>query len=159
MHSGDSFAMGTYQTPEEFLQEVFSNGVPDLKKVWINAQIKNEVKQILGHELGVLRIAYWQNDARTVWILEEIGRDHPITVGVVVNQTGIELLKVLIFRETRGWEVRYPFFTQLFFQLGLDSKNELTSKIDGISGATLSVIALEKVARLALFLHQHVMAK
>ena len=34
-------------------------------------------------------------------------------------------------------------------------KSQADKKIDGISGATLSVNAVEKLARLALLLHQH----
>ncbi|MEO1898962.1 MAG: FMN-binding protein, partial [Methylococcales bacterium] len=60
-------------------------------------------------------------------------------------------LKVLAFRESRGWEVKHDFFTDQFKQNTLDSHLKLTQAIDGISGATLSVRALTKTARLALF--------
>ena len=65
-------------------------------------------------------------------------------------------VKVLIFRESRGWEVKYPFFTDQFKDATLVTGNNLDRKIDGISGATLSVNALTKLGRLALFLHKHV---
>ena len=149
-------ARGTYQEPEEFINEVFNGDVPELKKLWIKSDLKSKVKDILGHDIGVLRISYWKVDSRTAWILEEIGRDHPITVGLVVNGGKLELVKVLVFRESRGWEVRYPFFTDQFRDLSLIENNKLSGPIDGISGATLSVIALRKLARLALLFHQHV---
>ena len=91
--------------------------------------------------------------------MEEIGRDKPITTGVVVKNEKIEQLNVLIFRESRGWEVKYPFFTDQFKQAILTEKNQLSKKIDGISGATLSVYALTKVAKLALFLNTHIKIK
>jgi Na+-transporting NADH:ubiquinone oxidoreductase subunit NqrC len=50
--------------------------------------------------------------------------------------------------------VRYPFFTDQFNGLQLDENNRLQRKIDGISGATLSVNALTRLARLALHLHE-----
>jgi hypothetical protein len=65
-------------------------------------------------------------------------------------------VKVLIFRESRGWEVRYPFFTDQFKDATLTAERNLDRKIDGISGATLSVNALTKLARLALFLDSYV---
>ena len=65
-------------------------------------------------------------------------------------------MRVLIYRESHGWEVRYPFFTDQFQGLELSSKNRLNKKIDGISGATLSVNALTRLSKLALFLHQQV---
>ena len=64
-------------------------------------------------------------------------------------------VKVLIFRESRGWEVKYPFFTDQFKGATLVSDNNLDRKIDGITGATLSVNALTKLGRIALLLHKH----
>ncbi|MCV6604514.1 MAG: FMN-binding protein, partial [Porticoccaceae bacterium] len=70
----------------------------------------------------------------------------------------IEQVKILEFRESRGWEVRYPFFTKQFIGVGLAHKKRyrLDSHIDGITGATLSVRAVKKVATLALFFHRQV---
>jgi hypothetical protein len=70
----------------------------------------------------------------------------------------MELLRVLEFRESRGWEVRYPFFTDQFGGIGLRPDLQLDRPIDGISGATLSVRALKKLARLALYLTQQTQA-
>ncbi|MFA7386537.1 MAG: FMN-binding protein [Thiohalobacteraceae bacterium] len=66
----------------------------------------------------------------------------------------IQLVRVLAFRESRGWEVRHSFFTDQFKRVGLTSEGTLDGRIDGISGATLSVRVLTKLARLALVLHQ-----
>lgn len=96
---------------------------------------------------------YWGEKHRTAWILEEIGKERPITVGLVIDNGRLETVKVLVFRESRGWEVRYPFFTDQFNGARLTNEHGLDRSIDGISGATLSVRALKKLARLALFLH------
>ncbi len=103
----------------------------------------------------MLRLRYWGRDGRTAWILDEIGKEEPITTGIVVNGRAIEEVKVLIFRESRGWEVRHPFFTDQFKGARLGHDDQLDRHIDGISGATLSVRALKRLARVALFLHQH----
>ena len=63
---------------------------------------------------------------------------------------------VLAFRESRGWEIRYPFFTEQFSGLTLADDGYLSGPVDGITGATLSVRATEKVARLALWLDAQV---
>jgi hypothetical protein len=47
--------------------------------------------------------------------------------------------------------VRHDFFTNQFKGLTLDDQNNLNGRIDGISGATLSVNALRNLARLALY--------
>ena len=65
----------------------------------------------------------------------------------------------MIFRESRGWEVSYPFFTEQFQGIILTPEYELEQPIDGITGATLSVRALEKLARLSLYLHQQTLEK
>lgn len=155
-----SFALagGTYQSPEKFLDEVFDGKPPSPAMLWLNEDIKNNAQEILGHRYPGLRLRYWLTDNRTAWILEEIGKDKPITVGLVINDNTLESIKVLVFRESRGWEVRYPFFTDQFNGTGLTDGHKLDRHIDGISGATLSVRALKKLARLALYLHNTVTA-
>ena len=65
---------------------------------------------------------------------------------------------MLVYRESRGDEVRYPRFTGQFTGAGLNSRQELDRGIDVISGATLSVNALTRLARLALYLDGQVRA-
>ena len=76
-------------------------------------------------------------------------------MGFVVNTGAIEITRVLVFRESRGWEIRHPFFTDQYKDVTLKEGLKLNRPIDGISGATLSVSAVNKLARLALMLHQH----
>jgi hypothetical protein len=147
-----ALAGGTYQTPEAFLAEAFDGTPPSASLVWLTGKRRTAVEQILGHRYSTLRVRYWRRAARSAWILEEIGKEEPITVGVVVNGNRIERIKVLIFRESRGWEVRHPFFTDQFKAAGLTDKRALDRPIDGISGATLSVRAMKKIATLALYL-------
>lgn len=143
-----------YQEPERFLEEAFQGEVPKPRMLWVTGSLKPRIKDILGRELGQLRVRYWARGARSAWILEEIGKERPITTGIVVNGDRIEHIKVLIYRESRGFEVRYPFFTDQFKNAELTEENRLNQAIDGISGATLSVHALKRLAALALYLHQ-----
>jgi len=147
-------AQEIYQTPEDFLKETFQNSVPEPRLLWLTGERQKVAEQILGHKSTSLRIRYWKMGEKSAWILDEVGKDEPITTGVVINQDKIEQLKVLIFRESRGWEIKYPFFTDQFKETQLKADFNLNKTIDGISGATLSVKALQKVARLALYLHQ-----
>jgi hypothetical protein len=147
-----ALAGGTYQTPDEFLKETFTGTPPEPAVVWLSGERKTVVEQILGHRYPTLRIRYWRDAARSAWILEEVGKEQPITVGVVVDRARIERIKVLVFRESRGWEVRHPFFTDQFKEARLNDKRQLDRHIDGISGATLSVCAMKKLATLALYL-------
>lgn len=150
---GTTFADDAYQSPEEFLHEAFNDTTPDPGVIWLKGDVKDTSSEILGHPYPGLRIRYWGDGDRTAWILEEVGKVKPITVGLVVNDKGLEKIRILAFRESRGWEVRYPFFTDQFTGIGLTDNHELDQAIDGISGATLSVRALKKLSRLALYLH------
>ncbi len=144
-------ARGIYKTDQDFLAEVFNNDVPKSQVIWMKGDISKGVAEILGHRYAGLRIRYWQNKKRTAWVLEEIGKTEPITFGVVIADNKVEKVNVLAFRESRGDEIRYRAFTRQFKQAELDD-NQLDRQIDGISGATLSVRAMTKVVRLALYL-------
>jgi hypothetical protein len=145
-----------YQSNEDFLAEVFDGTPPEPGVLWLREDIRTASTAIMGHPYPGLRIRYWAQAGRSAWILEEIGKEKPITVGLVVSDKGIERVRVLAFRESRGWEVRHPFFTDQFTGIGLTADQRLDRDIDGISGATLSVRALEKLARLALYLHDRI---
>ncbi len=146
-------AEGVDQEPGAFINEVFAGNPPAPEVLWITRSMREPITEILGHNPDALRVRYWGEKHRTAWILEEIGKERPITVGLVVENGHMETVKVLAFRESRGWEVRYPFFTDQFKGTRLTGENELDQSIDGIAGATLSVRALKKLARLALYLH------
>lgn len=150
---GVAHARGVYQEPTAFVADAFNGKPPAAKMLWLDAAMQKQVVEILGHPYSALRVRYWGTPGRTAWVLEEIGKDEPITVGIVVNRGKLELVKVLIFRESRGDEVRHPFFTDQFTGARLSDGKVLDRPIDGISGATLSVRALNKLARLALYFH------
>jgi len=145
----------TYKTSKVFLQENFSGKTPAAKHVWIKGDLKKKVDHILAHPYGKLRIKYWPSGKKTAWVLEEIGKEKLITTGIVVVNGKISKVEILAFRESRGWEVKYPFFLKQFTQAGLKSNNQLDKNVDGITGATLSVRAVTKLSRIALLLHNH----
>lgn len=151
-------AGSTYQTPEDFLNDVFAGNPPAPAVLWLTGEVRKATTEILGHEPSQLRVRYWRQGERSAWILDEIGKEQPITTGLVVNAGKLERVRVLVFRESRGWEVKYPFFTDQFQGVGLTPELKLDHSIDGVSGATLSVRALTNLARLALYLHQHTTA-
>lgn len=144
-------ARGIYQTDEEFLAETFNNDVPKSQVIWLKGDLKKTLTEILGHRYAGLRIRYWHKEGRKAWILEEIGKDQPITFGIITAKDKVEKVKVLAFRESRGGEIRYPAFTQQFNDAQLVEK-KLDRHIDGISGATLSVRAMTSIVTLALYL-------
>ncbi|MGE0484135.1 MAG: FMN-binding protein [Gammaproteobacteria bacterium] len=154
--TGGVQAEDVYQDPRAFLEEVFGGEVPAPQKLWVKREVKDGIRAIMGHDLGALRIRYWARAGRTAWILDDIGKEQFITTGLVVENGELSSVRVLVYRESRGWEVRYPAFTDQFRGAHLDDDLALDRGIDGISGATLSVQALTRLARLALLLDRHV---
>lgn len=149
---------GRYIETDDYLRGAFRSEIPAPQVLWISGELRDNVEQALGHRFGSLRVRYWSRGGRSVWVLDEVGKELPITIGVTVDGDAISNLRILEFRESRGWEVRYPFFTDQFDNARLSLAGRLDRKIDGITGATLSVGAVKRIARVALILHDHVQA-
>jgi len=150
--SGSFAAKGVYQTPKAFINNAFSGEIPQVKVLWLTKEDKATIASILQHKYNRMRIRYWQLGEETVWVLDEVGKEKPITIGVHVKDKKISHFKVLTFRESRGDEVRHDFYAKQFLEAKLKENNQLNQHIDGITGATLSVRATTKVARIALWL-------
>tara|TARA_R110001592_G_scaffold126337_1_gene337596 strand:+ start:31063 stop:31572 length:510 start_codon:yes stop_codon:yes gene_type:complete len=151
-----SVAAEEYLARDEFLVLAFGDSEPQMHTLWLTEDSKAAARDAVGWVPHALRLRYWQAGSRTAWILEDIGKDKPITLGITVSNRQIERVDVLAFRESRGWEIRYPFFTSQFSGLSLAEDGHLSDTVDGITGATLSVRAVDRVARLALWLDSQV---
>lgn len=149
----NSFASEVLQEPQDFVKQSFAGTAPAPKTLMIaDDETKKQINKIMKRKYKLSKAKYWQQGERSVWILEEIGKYKPITTGFVINGSEIENVKVLIYRESHGWEVKYPFFTDQFKEAKLEEDRKLDKSIDGISGATLSVKAIKRLAALALYL-------
>lgn len=144
----------TYLSVPEFLAGHFES-VPAPSTLWLDESSRESARTISGEDPG-FRQRYWRVGRQVAWVLNVIGRDHPITVGILVDESGVQDMRVLVYRESRGWEVRHDFFTRQFDGARLDGR-ELDRDIDNITGATLSVRAMKRAARLALWAYGRVM--
>jgi len=156
-HSG---GQGRYMDIAVFLQTAFAAAEPGMSTLWIDDELRAPIEELLGHPFDGLRVRYWRDGGRTAWVFDEIGKEQPITIGVSVKDDAVEIVRVLEFREVRGWEIRHPFFTDQFTGVQVTAEQRFNRSIDGITGATLSVAAVSRVVRLALFLshyteHEH----
>ncbi|WP_444997675.1 FMN-binding protein [Aliikangiella sp. IMCC44359] len=146
----------TYMSQKDFLNIAFPKTPqitpPEAKVLWLNDSIQQKIIKILHHPYPKLRIRYWKSSQRTVWFLDEIGKERPISFAVQIEKDRIQQMKVLAFRESRGDEIRMQAFTQQFDNIKLDEGGQLSRHIDGITGATMSVAAMKKIARVALML-------
>lgn len=127
----------TYQTPEAFVMEAFRGNPPPPK--------------VINGPNGPVH--YWRANGRTAWVLDDLGKQgyQLTTAGFIVKGGAIELAKVLVYRESRGEQVAEPSFLQKFLGARL-SGGQLDRAIDNISGATLSVQMMQRMARTVLTL-------
>lgn len=152
--AGSVLAKEKQASHEVFLAQVFGKETPKSEIKTLSAFDKETIKKILRHPVSFQRVRYWRKGNSAVWLLEEIGKHKPITAGFWLEHGVIKKAKVLAFRESRGWEIKYPYFLKQFKGASLQENNTLHANIDGISGATLSVRAMKKMAHIALYLNQ-----
>ena len=144
----------TYLTSQQFVDGAFGANEAKLETLWMTKEVAKQADKILGHTPKQLRQRYWKHGLQTAWILDEIGKEEPITAGFIVESGKIVQASILAYRESRGGEVRHANFLKQYQNVGLLPDNFLNKNIDGISGATLSVRAMGRMARLALYYDQ-----
>jgi hypothetical protein len=133
-----SFVSGAFQTP------------PAPATLLIGGALTARVSRVLGAAYPSREVAYWREKEKTVWILEGRSKSYPFTAGFVVEGGRIAKSEILIYRESRGREIRSQRFLRQFTGAALRDGAILDRRVDGITGATLSVEAAHKLARLAL---------
>ncbi len=152
LFGGSAFgAPRVYQKPSDFVRSSLGE-IPATRVIQLSRAQQKSVRAILGKRYKSSAIRYWQKKGKTVFILEEIGKTEYITTGFAVKNGKIDSVKVLVYRESHGWEVARVPFTKQFRGATLKSKGGLSKQPRNIAGATLSVRALTKLARLALYL-------
>jgi len=145
-----------HQAPAEFVAEQLPGC--SQRTLWLDRELRAEAEALLERPYAAARVRYCALGGRTAWILDEIGKPGPITTGIVVGQGRVEQVRVLVFRESRGGEVHREVFTRQYLDAELDADHRLDRRIDGITGATLSVWAVNRQVRLALLFDRAVRA-
>ena len=152
MVSGLAAKDDVYLKPSAFVGQTFRGKKPQAGALKLSGSMQVEIKTLIGRAYSPQVVRYWTDGKTTAWILNEIGKTRPITAGFVLSGGKIQKVNVLIYRESHGWEVRQPFFTKQFKGAELKSGRQMSKRIDNIAGATLSVRALTKMGKLALYL-------
>ena len=137
---------------ETFIAAAFDGAPPAPTVLWYDPPRRAIASAILGHAPTTARIRVWRSGTRTALVLDEIAHTQPITAGFVVGAGRIEQARVLIYRESRGGTVQRAEWLAQLIGRGLDAEHRLDGEVDGLTGATLSVAAMTRMARLALYL-------
>lgn len=141
----------TFQTPEAFLAEVFLGAAPPPQVLQLGAAEQQRIRSVFEREFPQRRVRYWQADDRTVWVFDDIGKEGyvPTTCGFVIRDGAVEHLRVLVYRESRGEQVGEASFLDQI--RGARAQGQaLDRPVDNISGATLSVEMMQRMARTAI---------
>lgn len=147
-----------YKRTSDYVKDFFDGDTPPKATIWVIGELRDNINEVIdGAENTPVRYRYWRKDNRTLWVLESVARTMPITAGVVVEDGQIEDVSVLIYRESRGQEIQNRQHRAQFYGAAIEGDTKLDKPINGISGSTLSVNSLNRMARIALLLHNDVM--
>ena len=119
----------------------------DREKKWLTDEQKKAIGDLCLQNFKSNRMTFYVGKRDGVpmgyaIIDHEIGKSFPITFMVVLNVDGsVRDVEIMVYREPRGWEVRYPSFMDQFTGKNADTDYRI---INSITGATLSVRAMVK---------------
>ena len=114
LNSKNVFSEEVFLSKKDFLKIAFSDETPKRKGLRFKGEVKEIAQKIMGSNYKKIRMKYWRQDQKTAWILERIGKVELITAGFIVENCRISSVHVLVYRETHGWEVKYPSFRDQF---------------------------------------------
>jgi len=115
------------------------------EKHWTTAEERTKIGEICLQEIKARRFNFYVGKKGGkpmgyALIDHIIGKSFPITFITMLNVDGsVKDIEIMVYREPRGWEVKYESFLSQFF-----GKNALSDyrEINSITGATLSVRAV-----------------
>ncbi|NQT94600.1 MAG: FMN-binding protein [Lentisphaerae bacterium] len=116
----------------------------------VTGDVSNLCADVLGRPYPHGTIRHGDGPGKTAWVLAAKGKHGLITAGFVVADGRIKDVAVLSDRERRGRPIRTRRYLRQFSGVGLRKNNSLDSRVDGITGATISSRAVERMAVLAL---------
>ncbi|MCG3114742.1 MAG: FAD:protein FMN transferase [Candidatus Manganitrophus sp. SA1] len=155
----DAGATIVYLTEEEALRKMMPEADRfDSEEIVLSDDQLSRAQQLAGRSFRENRYRFWvgrRGEERIGYatVLEVIGKERPITFLVGIEPNGEVMgVEVLIYRESRGSEIRNARFMGQFLKKGLDNPLRLGHDIASISGATLSARAAVYVVRKALAL-------
>lgn len=125
---------------------------PPAATLAMTGTVAANAREILGHAPLVAEVRYWTAEGQTVWILDGRHKTGLYLAGFAVQDGRLIDSQVLEYRARHGQGVRDRSFTRQFAGAALNEGRQLDRRIDGITGATISVNSMKNLARLALYL-------
>jgi Na+-translocating ferredoxin:NAD+ oxidoreductase RnfG subunit len=152
------FKLQVYLTKQEAMTVAFP-GADNVQKVrkWLNDDHRKAIRELSHVEIKEKWFTFYEGQKNGqpmghMLIDHIIGKSFPITFMTVINLDGtVRDVEILVYREPRGWEVKYPSFMSQFF--GRNAQSDFR-EINSITGATLSVNAITKGVKKAVSAYQ-----
>jgi len=148
------FDLQVYLTKKQALDMAFPGAdVIDKERKWLTDDQKKAIEKISFVEISENRFNFYvgKKDGKPMGYMlidHIIGKSFPITFMTVLNVDGtVRDVEILVYREPRGWEVRFPSFMSQFF--GMNAESDFR-EINSLTGATLSVNAITRGVKKAV---------
>lgn len=140
------FDLQVYLTKKQAFEIAFPGADKiDKERKWLTDEQRKEIADLSHQRVDEKRLTFFvgkKNGKPMGYMLigHRIGKSFPITYMVVLNIDGtVRDVEIMVYREPRGWEVRYESFLSQFF--GRDADSDFR-EIHSLTGATLSVNAI-----------------
>ena len=152
------FDLQVYLTKKQALEIAFPGAEKiDKERKWLTEEQKKAIEKMSLLKITENRFTYYVGKKggkpMGYMVIDHIiGKSFPITFLTVLNVDGtVRDVEIMVYREPRGWEVRYPSFMSQFF--GRNAQTDFR-EINSITGATLSVRAITKGVKKAVTAYQ-----
>ena len=130
--------------------------LPAEKRILLQGDVQEAVRSAYDGRYPAFSIPYREQDGKRVWVLKAQGKHGYVKAGFVIQDGRLLNPWVLSSKEQGGRGIETSPFLKQFEGVGLKGPSQMDRRIDGLSGATLSVNAMKKMARTALVLDSFV---
>lgn len=155
-----------YLTEEEALRKMMPDAVRfDPHPVDLSADQLAEAQKLAGRAFREDDYRFWigrkgEEVIGYATVLEVVGKERPITFMIGIQPSGeIMGVEVLVYRESRGSEIRNPRFMAQFVKKKVSNPLRLGDDVESVSGATLSSRAATYAVKKALAIFEVVFKK
>jgi hypothetical protein len=155
--AGEARAEGLYLSEPQLAERLFPEAKTLVASTLVLSDAEAErVGVLFGYRLEQKSFRLLAaGDAGTIFVLDLMGQNAPITFGVGITPDGVVRgVELVAYRESRGEEIRAPRFLRQLTGKRLADPLKLGKDVDAITGATISSRSATLATRKALALAQ-----
>lgn len=159
------YYLQTYLTEKQALDLIFKDLSVEKNQITISPEQKKVIQKKLKRKIKESSVSYYvgkKNGADTMyaWILDEQGKDFPITFIVGINKNiSVEEVAIMVYREKRGSTVKGKRFLNQFKNKTTADPVEIDNDIIHVTGATISSWSVSAGVKKALIFTEELIKK